>query len=157
MRTAVSLVVLFSMVALTNPAGAKTFSKSHQATVNRLFKAMELPQVMNRAINQQLQVFSRSNPAIRRFQGVLRRFLRKYLSWKSLRDQVAQIYLAAFSQQEMQELIRFYQTPVGKKSVRLMPKLAAQGAAIGLRRVQQNLPELQRMIQNAKKKTRRGK
>ena len=48
--------------------------------------------------------------------------------------------------QELIELKQFYQTPVGRKSSRLLPELAAEGAVLGQKRVQQNIDELKSMI-----------
>jgi len=56
---------------------------------------------------------------------------------------MAKIYMAEFSESELNELTKFYQTPLGKKTIQKMPALMAKGAEIGQKRVQKHLPELQ--------------
>jgi hypothetical protein len=59
------------------------------------------------------------------------------------------LYADSFTEEELGELTKFYNTKVGQKAAEMMPKLAAKGAQIGMERVQSNLPELQKMIQEA--------
>ena len=83
------------------------------------------------------------NPALAPHQAQMKAFLSKYMSWASLKDDMAKLYMAEFSESELNELTKFYQTPVGKKTIQKMPALMAKGAEIGQKRVQEHLPELQ--------------
>jgi hypothetical protein len=76
----------------------------------------------------------------------MKAFLNKYMSWASLKDDMAKIYMAEFSESELNELTKFYQTPLGKKSIQKMPVLMTKGAEIGQKRVQEHLPELQAVL-----------
>ena len=79
----------------------------------------------------------------------MKTFLGKYMSWASLKDDMAKIYMSEFSETELNELNKFYQTPLGKKTVQRMPALMAKGAEMGQKRIQEHLPELQATIQAA--------
>jgi uncharacterized protein len=46
-------------------------------------------------------------------------------------DLIVPIYARYFSDQEIQELIQFYETPVGKKAVLVLPKIAAESREAG--------------------------
>ena len=70
----------------------------------------------------------------------------KNLSFEKLKPEFIRIYTDAFSQQEIDDMIEFYQTPTGKKTIELMPDLMGQGAEIGQAKVQANIAELQDMI-----------
>ena len=76
----------------------------------------------------------------------MKAFLSKYMSWASLKDDVAKLYTTEFSESELNELNKFYQTPLGRKTVQKMPALMAKGAEIGQKRMQEHLPELQAAI-----------
>ena len=65
---------------------------------------------------------------------------------------MAQIYVDAFTIQELKELTAFYATPVGKKAALLMPQLVAKGGELGMKRVQDNMAELQLMIAEKSKR-----
>ena len=68
------------------------------------------------------------------------------MSWESMKEDFVQLYMEAYTQREIEDLLVFYATPTGKKSIRLMPELAAKGAELGQRRVYDHMPELQQAI-----------
>ena len=141
-----ALVTLLTLTcALAVGAQAKP-SASHLAAVKELFQVMDLPKTTNGAIDVMLKAQIQANPALKQFEGELRSFLAKYLSWKNLEPQMVQMYASAFTEPELRELLAFYRTPVGKKTVKLMPELMQKGAAIGQKAVQDHLPELQETI-----------
>ena len=57
------------------------------------------------------------------------------------------MYTQAYTEAELKELTAFYLTKTGQKSLAVTPELMAKGSMIGQQRVQQNLPELRRMIE----------
>ena len=76
----------------------------------------------------------------------MKQFLAKYMSWDSLKADMIKIYMDEFTESELGELNKFYQTPVGKKTVEKMPTLMSKGAQLGGQRVQEHMPELQAAI-----------
>lgn len=48
-----------------------------------------------------------------------------------LQTQMIKIYQDSFSESEITELIAFYKTPIGKKTLELMPQLIQEGAMVG--------------------------
>jgi hypothetical protein len=74
-------------------------------------------------------------------------FFREYMTWKDVRPAYIRIYREAYTQSELEELIAFYRTPVGQKTVEITPELMRQGSEMGQRMIEPYLPELQRRIQ----------
>ncbi len=112
----------------------------------QLFEAMQLPTTFQQTIDQMLEMQIQQNPSIEPFKKTMAQFFEKYMGWESMKDDFAKMYMEKFTDDELRELIAFYKTPTGQKTAVLMPVLATQGAAIGQRRVQENMPELQLMI-----------
>ena len=56
------------------------------------------------------------------------------------------LYAAEFTEGELAELNKFYQTPVGNKARQKTPLRLARSAELGQTRVQEHLPELQQAI-----------
>ena len=56
------------------------------------------------------------------------------------------MYADAFTAQELRDINAFYQTPTGKKTIKVIPELMSKGAQIGMERVQENAAELQLMM-----------
>lgn len=62
-----------------------------------------------------------------------------YRSWfyndidrDAIRAQMITLYAETFSEQEVHEIIAFYQTPIGQKFLEVSPDLVKQGAQIGM-------------------------
>jgi hypothetical protein len=87
-----------------------------------------------------------SQPMMQPFRDVFTQWAAKYLAWQQLEPQMAALYANAFTKAELEELIRFYQSPTGSKAARVMPGLTKQAMIIGSAIAQQHLPELQQMI-----------
>ena len=144
------ILALVSLLTLTCAfvagAQAKEPSASHAAAVKELFQVMNLAKTTNEAVDVMYKAQVDANPALKQFEDVMRPFMAKYLSWKNLEPQMIQVYAEAFTEPEVRELIAFYKTPIGHKTVNLMPQLMQRGAALGQKAVQEHLPELQEAI-----------
>jgi uncharacterized protein len=138
------IVTAITLSLTTACCWADTASKA-QAMV--LLQSMGMDKAMNASIEQMMDVQLKQNPSLLPFRGVMGEFFRKHMSFDALKDQFAEIYGNAFTSNELEDIIRFYQTPTGKKSIQLMPQLMSQGAEIGMAQVRRHMPELQQMVQ----------
>ncbi|MCC5852364.1 MAG: DUF2059 domain-containing protein [Alkalimonas sp.] len=98
---------------------------------------------------QMVQMMAGSNPVLAQYEAVLADWTRTYMTWEQMREPMAALYNKHFSKDEIEQLIEFYQSPVGAKSVHLMPQLFAEGAQIGMELAERHQPELLRMLQEA--------
>jgi uncharacterized protein len=133
-------------LALCSPIEARADQTSHRAAAEALLSGMEMDKVMSQTIDQMLKLQIQQNPTIAPYEPQMRAFFAKYMSWASMKNDLVGFYVAEFSEDELKQMNAFYQTPVGKKAVQKMPILAAKGAELGQKRVQEHLPELQAAI-----------
>ena len=141
------LALLFVALALLAPMTARADEASHRKAAETLLGLMDMESLLAQSVDQMVQIQAQQNPAIAPYQAEMKAFLGKYMSWASMKEDMAKLYVAEFTEPELNELVKFYQTPVGKKTIQRMPALMAKGAEIGQKRVQQHLPELQAAIQ----------
>lgn len=87
-----------------------------------------------------------------KFSSVMKTFMGKYFTYANLKPQLTKIYAEEFTESELKELTKFYQTPIGKKSAQKLPVLQQRGMELGVAMVQQHQDELQQMMQEAFKK-----
>ena len=146
------LSILIGAIALFQSATTRADEASHRKAADSLFVLMGMETLISQSVDQMLAIQMQQNPALAPYQAQMKAFLSKYMSWASLKDDMAKIYMAEFSESELNELNKFYQTPLGKKTVQKMPALMAKGAEIGQKRVQEHLPELQAALAADKKK-----
>ena len=64
-----------------------------------------------------------------------------------MKDELVSMYMAAFSEQELNEINAFYNTPTGKKLIQNLPDLIQQRDRLAMQRLQANLGELEQEIQ----------
>lgn len=133
-----TLGILFSCVANADSAS--------EAAAEKLLAVMNIDAAMEQSMQQMLEVQLQQNPALAPYQHVIMGFLNKHMSYESLKPDLIQIYSNSFTAEELGKLNAFYQTPVGEKTVRLMPNLMNQGAQLGVSRIEANIGELERMI-----------
>jgi hypothetical protein len=117
-----------------------------QAAALRLLEAMDMRVNLARTIDQVTLAEVDKNPKLEPFKGVMLEFMHKYMGYDSLKNDLAKIYADAFNLAELDELSRFYQTPVGRKTLQMLPELTVQGGRMGERKVQEHLGELEAMI-----------
>ncbi len=140
------LLLPMSPVATAEPTESTDPNDSHAQAAIDLFDVMHMQETMSRAIDKMLDVQARANPALAPYRDTMRTFLLKYMGWDSLEPEMVEVYRAEFTETELVEIADFYGTPLGQKVIRLLPSLAAKGAAIGQARVQSNMAELQELL-----------
>lgn len=136
-------LLLATGVALSCAAVADSQS---DAAAEKLLSAMNIDSVIEQSMEQMLQIQLQQNPALAPYRHVMMAFLNKHMSYESLKPDLIQIYSDSFTADELDKLNAFYQTPVGEKTIRLMPDLMNQGAQLGVSRIEENIGELEQMI-----------
>jgi len=66
-----------------------------------------------------------------------------------LLEQLVPVYARHFTHQEIRELLAFYQTPLGRKTIQVLPQVASESMAAGQRWGQSLAPEMQQRVQTA--------
>lgn len=145
-------MIIVVVAALVLFANATAGEKSSQDAVYELFDAMKLSTVYEKTIVKMVDLQVQQKPNIAPFRQVLLDFFDKYMGWESIKPDMARLYAEKFTTDEIRQLIQFYKTPLGEKVALLLPEMSAEGAAIGQRKVQENMAELTRMINEVSKK-----
>ena len=140
------LIAGCTVAVVCNSTNVKAEDTESTKAAYELFEAMEMATTYEQTIARMVDVQTKQNPQIAPFKEVMLKFFDKHLGWESMKADMAKIYTDKFTTEELIELKSFYETPIGKKAARLLPELTAEGAALGQKRVQQNMGELQRMI-----------
>ena len=140
-----TVVVSQTFAAAADKPAAKA-SADHKAAAMELLETMKLDQLLTQTIDTMLDAQVQQNPQIAPYKKVMKDFFKKYMSWAALKDDMAALYAEEFSAGELKELTAFYKTPLGQKLASKQGQLMTKGAALGQRRVQEHMPELQQAI-----------
>jgi hypothetical protein len=101
---------------------------------------------MERSIEVSVQGQLNQNPKLKPFKQIMLKFYKKYMSYESLKRDLIKIYAETFTEIELREINKFYRTPIGQKTIQIMPELMAKGAYLGSQRITKNMKELKQLI-----------
>ena len=114
----------------------------------QLFKIIEMDKTMKETANKMvgMQLSALPKETLKKIHPVLVQYLEKYLNYESVKQKMADVYLKYFSVNDIKELIKFYQTPVGQKFVKNQSQIMVESAEIGAKQVTAHQAELQQML-----------
>jgi hypothetical protein len=141
-----NLLVLLSLVMLALTTQAQTANLAAKAAAKELLETIDMEAQFEVMLDNMLQTQLEQNPQMVQFEDIFKDFFAKYFTYSALEDKLAELYAESFTAEELKDLIAFYQTPTGKKSISVMPELMMKGMAVGQQIVQEHMPELQQKI-----------
>ena len=110
---------------------------SHRAAAIEYLEAKGTPQLLERTCRTILEKQLAAQPELAAHQKQLLEFYRGAFGFAALKDDLAAIYAREYTEEELRELIRFYHSPVGKKSVAVEEKLIPAFAELLERRAKE--------------------
>jgi hypothetical protein len=75
-----------------------------------------------------------------------RNFFQENFNWETMKPKLAKLYADNYTEAELKDIIAFYQTPTGQKTIEKMPVLMQQSLVLSMSGVQANMPEFQRRV-----------
>jgi len=131
------------MVFITLPARA---DEAADAAAEKLLDILDVEKTMNQSMEQMLMMQVQSNPALVQFSDILIKFTNQYMSYESLKPDFIKIYTDAFTTDELNDLIEFYQSPTGQNVKNKIPELMQKGGEMGFQRLSEHSEELKALI-----------
>ena len=144
-RAIPALVILFSVSCW--PLAVTADPDRHRQAVDKLFELTDMQQKIAESVDNVLAMQLGQNPALREHRDLVRAWLEKTIGWEGLQDAVADMYLKTFTEQELDEMNAFYGSPTGRKLIRQLPELVQQRNRLAMQRMQDNIAELQKTIE----------
>jgi hypothetical protein len=142
LRIALVIALVFSLqLSATEPNP----SPRQRELVEKLLVLMKMDGMMTEMIDSTLALYQKQmngqldldggEPAQRQEANELFDRLREHASRidvsAELREEFIRMYSRHFTESELRELVEFYSTPIGQKTIEVMPKLAADGMDAG--------------------------
>jgi hypothetical protein len=128
-----SLLLLFLV-----PCMASADDASHRQAALKLLDEIKAKDVMRDAFMSIVDVMASSQAnskmppaeAADMKQAVIDWFDQDF-KWDDLKSQLADVYVKSFTEDELNQLATFYQTPLGQKTLSALPQVMKQGAVLG--------------------------
>lgn len=140
-----TMVLAAALLALGAGRAAGQDPLRHEMAL-QLLEAMRVPEQIEASLATAVASQARLNPDVPGLQEALRDFLGRYVTWSALRDDYAELYAGAFTEEELREMTAFYRTPAGQKLARATPQLSRLGAELSERVIRAHADELRQVI-----------
>lgn len=150
--SALCLTFALAFAAAAAPAEEKKAEKKpptleHKMLAWTLLEAEGAPRMMDLTIKSTLDTQMKESPELLPFRKAFETYLRNTLSYEAQKEDLAVIYLSVYTPDEIRELIRFYQTPIGRKKAAAGAKIAVAAAALTQKKLKENMPQFQLQMQ----------
>ena len=151
------LRVLCAAVALVCASGqVLAATASHNAAAEKFLTLANADKLGTPVYMQVQQMFAQrfaETKAPESKKGVLESYqakanaeLDKAVGWNKLKPDMVKLYTSNFSEQELKDLIAFYESPVGQKVLKQMPALTAQSAQITQAKLESAVPAVNKLL-----------
>ena len=107
MRRIIVALVLLSVIPMVRAADDKTAAPGHRAAAEQMLTLMDMPTLLKQSVDQMVKMQVQQNPTIAPYEGVMKEFLAKYMSWDSLKPDMIKLYTDEFTEPELGELNKF--------------------------------------------------
>ena len=130
----------------TTKAASPSTPASHRAAVEELFTQLDMPATVNQTVMQIAATLTGAAAEDGEYKDAVDAYVRKYVGWEALKDEMIALYMKIFTEKEINELIAFYNTSTGRKLLAQSPEIGATVAATVHRRLVEHSPELKQMM-----------
>ena len=139
-----------TVALLTTPTRAD--EKSHKKAAEQLLVTLRVERVMVDTIDPVIDALIKTNPNIGTYRQSLKQYLTRQLAWETQKDEWINAYTEEFTEAELIEMAKFYQTPLGQKMLDKQPKLTSRVMDFAVKKALANKEELRKAIEADTKK-----
>nr|WP_298165967.1 DUF2059 domain-containing protein [uncultured Pseudomonas sp.] len=83
---------------------------------------------------------------LERYQAKANVALDNAVGWDKIKPDMVKLYTSNFNEQELKDLIAFYESPLGQKVLLKMPALTAQSAQLTQSKLEKAVPEVNKLL-----------
>ena len=73
------------------------------------------------------------------------------IGWNKIKPKMFDLYTATFTEQELKDLVKFYESPLGKKVLSEMPKVTQQSAQLTQQSLEPAVPVVNKLLEDMTK------
>jgi hypothetical protein len=146
MKRALISTLVLAILAAPALQGQQS-SRGHRQAAGELLEVMKGTQDMTAAMTAIVDAQVAAKPDMAPYRDVLLSWAGQYLNWEAIGPQMIDLYMRTFTEAEIRDLIAFYRTPTGRKSLEKLPQVMQESYRLGEQLAEQHKGELVAMIQ----------
>ena len=155
-------VAVLLMVLTAGCCCARADEVSKRAKAEQLFTLLRMDTMMDQlmsGVRRQLQQITGSMPGadqatpeqkkqITDFQQRVMDVVNQKIEWKALEPDFINLYASTYTEEELDGIVAFYQSPIGQKMIEKTPTLTAKSTQITQQKMSELQPVLNQMVQD---------
>lgn len=156
------LRVLCAAVALACASGqVLATTASHNAAAEKFLTLANADKLGTPVYMQVQQMFAQrfaqtkapasKQPVLESYQAKANAALDNAIGWNKLKPKMVDLYTQTFTEQELKDLVKFYESPLGKKVLREMPKVTQQSAQLTQTSLEPAVPVVNKLLDDMTK------
>lgn len=137
--------LLMFNVNATEVASKKSVEELMELTeVSKMMDAMQ-GQIGNmfNGMSKQMNISEKEKPAFDKYMKKIGDLLAKDMNWEAIKEPMIEIYSKHFTEEEVQGLINFYQSNLGKSMTKKMPLIMQDSMLISQELMKEFMPKIQ--------------
>jgi uncharacterized protein len=142
-----TLVVTRAPIAAQDSTAAAVAPAARVRAAERLLAVTDAERLNALMIEQMQRTQLTQMPQLAPYADIMNEFFAEHLSWDKVRPETVQLYTEVFTTAELEELIAFYQSPLGKKLLAKSPEIMTRAMALAQRRLERAMPAVLQRIQ----------
>ncbi|MEX6502190.1 DUF2059 domain-containing protein [Pseudomonas zhanjiangensis] len=129
---------------------------SHSADAERFLRLARADKLLVPVYAQVQQMFAQrfaesgapdsQRALLERYQAKANAALDRAVGWEQIKPAMIELYTDRFDEQEMRELLAFYQSALGRKVLEQMPLLTAQSSQMAQDKLQAAVPQVNKLL-----------
>lgn len=145
------LVTLITLTLFVFVASAQ--ADTHRASIEKLLVLMNQDQLMEQMFPQikqmlaqqfeQTDLTAEQSRLMENFFDKIFNVMKEEMSWDKMKDDFIQLYMSVYTEAEVNELISFYESPIGRKTLEKMPLLMEKSMSISQKYTMNMMPKIQ--------------
>jgi hypothetical protein len=153
----IKFIALLTVMTLFFSLGVFAKEDSFHDSVEKLLLLMKQDQILNQTFEQikpmafqqfqQMNLTEEQSLLMNKYMDKIFNVMKDELSWDNIKEEFIQIYMTVYTKEEVQELITFYQSPIGRKTIEKIPQLMQQSMVISQKHMMNILPKIMEISQ----------
>jgi hypothetical protein len=146
MKKLITALLLFAALATT-------LSANKEAQIERMLKLANVSNMMDSVLQQmQAQLDRQFQPQattdakkaiVEKYTQEIVSTTKAALEWNKIKKPFIELYMKVYTEKELKELIKFYESPVGKKMIAKMPELMQKTMILSQQLMRPMIPKIQ--------------
>ena len=143
---AVAIGIIFSLNVLADDAPANIASVEKLLEITETAKMIDTiyAQVDSLSLSMatQMGVTDKDRPAFDKYMKKVNALIREDMNWEKMKDPMIQVYVKHFTEREIQGMIKFYNSDIGKSAIKKMPLVMQDSMGVSQKMMEGVFPKI---------------